>query len=73
MVSPSKWSGFEQEKKRAKKWLAKAADALIRRESTVFDYEVREELDMLQPNESTPYVRINNIKKAITAEREEVW
>ena len=38
----------------------------MRGESTVFDREVQEELDM-----SIPYVGIDNIKMAIKAEREE--
>ena len=45
---------FQQEKIRAKKLLAQAADALLRKESTTLDREVQEELDVLQLNESIP-------------------
>ena len=53
--------------------LAKAADPSVRGESTAFDREVQEELDVLQLNESVPYVSIQYVKKAIKAEREERW
>ena len=34
---------------------------------------MQEELDVLQLNESIPYVGIDCVKKAIKAEREEDW
>ena len=59
----------QQKRIRAKRLLAKAADALVRRETIPFDLEVQEEFDTLQLNESIPYVGIEYIKKAIKAER----
>ena len=66
----SNWSGPPSKKRiRAKRLLAKAADALVRREAIPFDREVQEAFDTLQLNESIPYVSIEYIKKAIKAER----
>ena len=42
-----------------------------RKNQTAFDREVQEEVDMLQWNESIPYVSIKYIQKAIKTEREE--
>ena len=46
---------------------SKWCGCLVRKESFAIDRDVQEELDMLQLNESIPYVRIDCIKKAIKA------
>ena len=53
---------------RATKLWAKATDASVRSESTVFGRYAEEELGMLQLNESMPYVGIDNIRRAMRAE-----
>ena len=66
-------STFQHERLRAKKLLAEAADALVRERSTASDGEVQEELDVLQLNESTPFVGIDHLVKVSKAVREEDW
>ena len=56
---------FHQERMRAKKLLAKAADALVRGVALLTnDVRVQDELDMLQQHETIPYVDIDYIKEA---------
>ena len=67
-VSLRRCQHFPARENKCEEVAAKAADALVRRKSTVFGRDVQEELDMLRLNESIPYVSIDDLEKAIKAE-----